>query len=83
MGNDIVTVRIMGSDYRAAQVGGEKIETDRFKYTRYNHFVYTLMTWRKIWLKPNSPEYEIADSVKSWNLNQKGRILILKLKKSI
>ena len=43
MGNNIVTVRIMGSDYRAAQVGGEKIETDRLKYTRYYHFVNTLM----------------------------------------
>ena len=60
MGNNIVTVRIMGSNYRAAQVGREKIETDRLKYTRYNHFVDTLMIWRKIWLKPNSPEYEIA-----------------------
>ena len=32
MGNDIKTVQIMGSDYWAAYVGGEKIKTDGLKW---------------------------------------------------
>ena len=33
MGNVIKTVRNTGSDYWAAYVGGEKIKTDRLKWT--------------------------------------------------